>query len=411
MIRRELLLGSGAWLVVSQANALEAPTKVRGLWRDDSGYVAIGAFPEFGQAPFVFDYASLLVGPLAHVGGPTWDVSGALNSRAPSAASLTLDQGVLRMGARTLAPVALVRTSFAVPSLRKMIHAEVAKVSARPCRGTVLMIYGSGPAPKEALDLWSFWFLAAGFAVVTYDKRGSGQSTGDWRLSSLIDLAQDASAVLGGVRSMGLQGPVFAWGASQAGWIEPQLGAAGLLDGIIMHAGAATTPGAQIIDQIKYELKAYGFSPEEISRAAAYYGLDRDVSCGIRPWSDIDSAYKSASASGAEWILGPPPAADAAERTMIKLMAGFDPTPYWRDNTAPTLALYGDRDWVVPVETNLPRLREIVSSSTALSAIVLPGANHIMFQAKSGTRDEYPKLSRIVPGYFEAIRTWLGQRS
>ena len=58
------------------------------------------------------------------------------------------------------------------------------------------MVYGSGPAPKAAFDLWAMWFLAEGYTVLTYDKRGSGKTAGDWRLTGLEDLAADAAAVL-----------------------------------------------------------------------------------------------------------------------------------------------------------------------------------------------------------------------
>jgi pimeloyl-ACP methyl ester carboxylesterase len=218
-------------------------------------------------------------------------------------------------------------------------------------------------------------------------------------------------AVLKAVRSQGRTGPVFAWGVSQGGWILPQLGAARLTDGLIMHAGAVTTPAGQILDQVVYSLKPYGFDQAEIDRATAYYALDIDVSRGRRPWSDIDAAYRAATAAGAEWILSPPPAADAPDRAMIKGMADFDPAPYWRANTQPVLALYGAKDWIVPAEANLPRLKQIVSPGAELTARVIPDANHLMFIAKSGERDEYPKLSRLSPDYFPAMRVWLGRRT
>lgn len=273
------------------------------------------------------------------------------------------------------------------------------------------MVYGSGPAPKAAFDPWALWFLSKGYGVLAYDKRGSGKTAGDWRLTGLEDLASDAATVLKQARSMGLKGPVLGWGASQAGWILPQLGAAGLVDGLILHACAATTPAEQILDQVVYSLKPFGFGSEEIERAKSYYALDIDVSRGRRPWADIDTAYKAALNAGAEWILQQPAAADAPERTMIRLMADFDPASFWRTSRAPILALYGTRDWIVPAETNLPRLRGILSPKTVLEARVIPEANHLMFIAKTGNLGEYPKLSRLAPGYFAAISEWLEQRT
>ncbi|NWG92423.1 MAG: alpha/beta fold hydrolase [Parvularculaceae bacterium] len=272
------------------------------------------------------------------------------------------------------------------------------------------MIYGSGPAPKEAFDLWAFWFLAQGFGVLTYDKRGSGRSTGDWRISGLEALAADAKAVLHAARSYLPTAPIIGWGASQAGWILPQLSAAGLLDVVIMHAGSAMRPREQILAQVDAELRAYGFPEDEIARASAYYALDIDVSCGERPWEDIDAAYKAAADAGAEWLLAPPAAKDAPERTMIRLMADFDPQPYWAASNARVLALFGGRDWIVPAEPNLAALKNMVRPELEFQTQILPQANHLMFTSETGLRDEYPTRSQLDPSYFAAIEKWLRRR-
>jgi pimeloyl-ACP methyl ester carboxylesterase len=410
MNRRHALLGSAALFGAGKARA-QAPDLARGLWRDERGCFGVGAFPEFGAGLFGFDYDSLAVGPLRPAAARRWLMAGSLDGAAPPEEVIGLEDGRLVVGQRRLSPLIVERRGFKVQTNGVSLSAEIASVRGAPIRGAVLMIYGSGPAPKEAFDPWALWFLSEGLAVVAYDKRGSGQSTGDWRLTSLEDLAADATAVLKALRSESLTGPVFAWGASQGGWILPQLGAARVLDGLIMHAGAVTTPAGQILEQVVYSLKPYGFDQAEIDRATAYYALDIDVSRGRRPWSEIAAAYKAATAADAQWILEPPPSADAPERTMIKIMADFDPTPYWRANARPVLAVYGAKDWIVPAETNLPRLRQIVSPRADLTAKVIPDANHLMFIAKSGERDEYAKLSRFSPDYFRAMRTWLSRQT
>lgn len=39
--------------------------------------------------------------------------------------------------------------------------------------------------------------------------------------------------------------------------------------------------------------------------------------------------------------------------------------------------------------------------------VLLPGANHLFLEAKTGARDEYPGQSRFVPDYFERMARWL----
>jgi hypothetical protein len=39
--------------------------------------------------------------------------------------------------------------------------------------------------------------------------------------------------------------------------------------------------------------------------------------------------------------------------------------------------------------------------------VVLPKANHVFLEARTGGRDEYPRLSRFVSGYFSRMAEWL----
>lgn len=407
MRRRDFLGASAAVACTGWAGKAATAAPVRGLWRDAEGNpAAIGRFPEFGQSDFLFDYAARRVGPLAAGSGVRRAVASTLDGSGAPAGEIALDAVGLRIDGRILSPVPIRRMPFEASAEGATLSAELALPPDQP-RGLAVMIYGSGPAPKEAFDLWSFWFLAAGYAVATYDKRGSGRSTGDWRLAGLETLAADARTVIASGRSkLGVAGRVIAWGASQAGWIMPQLAASGVVDALIMHAGSAMTPGEQIVAALAAELAAYGFPAEEIARAKAYYALDTDVSRGRRPWSDIDAAYRAA--ASAEWLLAPPAAADAPERTMIRLMADFDPAPWWARSAAPLLALFGGKDLVVPAAANRALLARMMPASVDFRPVTLPLANHLMFEAETGVRAEYGSRARLDAGYFPGIDEWLG---
>ena len=66
---------------------------------------------------------------------------------------------------------------------------------ATPGRHPALVFtHGAGAAVREWF--WGFGYLMAarGFAVLAFDKRGAGQSSGEWRDASFEDLADDAVA-------------------------------------------------------------------------------------------------------------------------------------------------------------------------------------------------------------------------
>ena len=62
-----------------------------------------------------------------------------------------------------------------------------------PLPGLVL-VHGSGDGERSDLEEVATRLAAGGIAVLAYDKRGSGQSNGNWVTSSLTDLAADAAA-------------------------------------------------------------------------------------------------------------------------------------------------------------------------------------------------------------------------
>lgn len=415
MRRRDFCLMATAILAAS-GSAAPSPVALVGareLFKARSGrFLAVGPFHEFGSGDFLFDYYGNRAGKLVAAAdgavalAPTFDGTG-----EPLAHITSIGRGVLYENA-DYAHVDIRRRAFEVPGDGATLHGEIAMRAGAQPRGVVAMIYGSGPAPKEAFDFWAFWFVAKGWAVVAYDKRGSGESGGDWRLAGLETLAADAAAVVAFAREeAALKGlPLGVWGASQAGWVMPQLGAKGLVDFILMHAGATMTPGEQILAQVDAELQAYGFPPEEIEKARIYYALDTDVSRGRRPWADIDAAYRIAVASGAEWLAGPPAPANAPARTMIRLMADFDPAPYWRESRAPLLAIFGGKDVIVPAAANAALLMGMIPAGVDLTVSTLSEANHLGFIGDTGVRAEYAKQTMIDPGYFPLIENWLKRR-
>ena len=58
----------------------------------------------------------------------------------------------------------------------------------------VIFVHGSGAASRESNRFYADLFARHGIATLIYDKRGVGESTGDWRYVHMNDLTEDALA-------------------------------------------------------------------------------------------------------------------------------------------------------------------------------------------------------------------------
>jgi dienelactone hydrolase len=89
----------------------------------------------------------------------------------------------------------------------------------------VVIVPGSVPAHRDTYDLWAYYLASRGFAVLSYDKRGVGASTGRYVRAAtdenLRDLASDALAGVAWLRRRrGVDASrIGLSGGSQAGWV------------------------------------------------------------------------------------------------------------------------------------------------------------------------------------------------
>lgn len=383
-----------------------------GIYRKaDGDMVGIGEFYEFGPSQILVDFETGEVGPLLALPDGRTGIGRAIGDRAsPPARILGRNAGGILLDGRPLKSVAADRRPFEIRRDSIRLAGELVRPNGRP-KGVVVFVHGSGDGPRRHYDLWTNFFLSRRWAVVVFDKRGSGQSTGDWHDANFVTLAGDVRSVLQWTRAQSdlAKLPLGLWGASQAGWIIPQLAAENAVDFAIVQAGASTPVDEFLGLTLESELEAYGFPPEEIAKARAYYELDVAVSRGTRAFTEIEKAYREDSAAGAEWLLKAPDPVASPDRRFMAAIAGFDPASYWRKVRIPILAIFGGKDHIVPVEPNRRRLKSLLADAgnTEAEIITLPDDNHLNMIAKTGVRAEYATLNRFDPKYFQALTKFL----
>ena len=249
-------------------------------------------------------------------------------------------------------------------------------------------IHGGGAESRGANESKGLYFARHGVAVLTYDKRGVGESTGDWGIASLQDLAGDAAAAVRLLKARSDINPasIGVDGYSQGGWIAP-ITAIESADVAFVVVGSASgvNPMAQSIYQVRNEMRAAGDADSIIDLAvtlrermyAAPSGpARREVSADLQryrgePWFGRSSMPDSLSS---EVLPG------------IRQMFLFDPSSAWQRVHVPVLGYWGQADLHLPAE----RSREIISHALALGGnrdttfVIYPEADHSMSRLTSG---------------------------
>src|SRR5262249_35756791 len=123
----------------------------------------------------------------------------------------------------------------------------------------IILVHGSGAENREYILPWARFLIRHGVAVLGYDKRGVGGSTGDWNTASFDDLAGDAVAAVAYLktRSDVDSAAIGVLGVSQAGWIMPIAAVRSpTIAFLISVSGAAVSPEETSLDNARNEMTA-----------------------------------------------------------------------------------------------------------------------------------------------------------
>ncbi|HZA91545.1 MAG TPA: alpha/beta fold hydrolase [Gemmatimonadales bacterium] len=279
----------------------------------------------------------------------------------------------------------------------------------------VILVHGSGPENREYILPWARFLIRRGVAVLGYDKRGVGESTGDWNTASFDDLAGDVVAAFEYLKTRSDVDPsqIGLLGVSQAGWIMP-LAAVRAKDfaALISISGAGVPPAETTIDQAQHEMAAGGMKPQTIADIIAVMKLQYRFARTGEGWSEYATAREKLAAR-----IGPPPdtlpgTPDHPHWQVIRRLYFYDPAPTLRQLQVPVLALFGDLDNNILAEKNKAAWEAALraAGNPDYTLLILPKANHGMFEAQIGTNAETPTLQRLVPAYFQTVHDWLAKR-
>ena len=289
--------------------------------------------------------------------------------------------------------------------------------------GTLLLPRGKGPFPavvlahgSGAMDRTADIFLADylarnGIAVLIYDKRGVGKSTGEWRRATLDALAADAAAGVQMLRARaGIDSKrVGVAGRSQGGQLAvigasryPQIAFA------IDIAGSLVPPWQQMNYQVAANMSRERLSREDSVAAQSIMNEKWTVARTGIGWDSLATHVRRIRADNPKWIEYvqlPDKLSDI--RGSWEGQMGFDYGPVLARFDKPVLALFGERDTSTPTDQTVAVLRTALrtSGNTRGTIYVYPNADHSLLVWPDRT-DEL-ELPRYPSDYPQIVARWI----
>lgn len=288
----------------------------------------------------------------------------------------------------------------------------------------VVLITGSGPQNRdeELLGHKPFMVIADyltrnGIAVLRYDDRGIGKSTGKFHDATTLDFATDADAVFNFLKSDKRidKNKVGLIGHSEGGVIAPIVASKNKgVKFIIMLAGTGVDGKELMLEQYRLILKATSI-PDSI--VAPLVDLNRQAFEALLNIKDANIAkdiireitnntiQKLGEETAKKYKLSKSTAEQLIMQIFTPWMKTFlalNPADYLCKVNCPILALNGESDLQVPATQNLPAIKKAVEKNKKgkLTTKSFPKLNHLFQTCTTGSPAEY---ARIEETFNEAV--------
>ena len=296
----------------------------------------------------------------------------------------------------------------------------------------VILISGSGPQDRDEFLLGHRPFLVLadyltrqGIAVLRFDDRGVGESTGDFMAATSEDFATD---VISGIAYLKTRSEIDAQqigliGHSEGGLIAPMV-AVQLPEVafIVLMAGPGLTGEKIVLLQSALISRAIGESEEDIALNLDY---NKKFFTLIKGESDKEilaeevhklfyDYFNKISEEQKEIIGDPELYINAQSQSMLspwfRYFLTYDPKPALSKVKCPVLAINGEKDLQVPPVENLKAIEEALLRGGNRDFMVkeLPGLNHLFQTAQTGSPEEYALIEEtIAPIALKLMSDWI----
>lgn len=290
----------------------------------------------------------------------------------------------------------------------------------------VVLISGSGSQDRDETLLGHKPFLVLadhltrkGIAVLRYDDRGVGKSTGKFDTATSKDFAEDAAGAVAFLKARKDIGKIGLAGHSEGGLIAPMVAATNKDVGFIVLLAGPGLPGDEIIlAQAELISLAMGEKKENVARsmvlskklmAAAKKGATEtelvDLVTAAR--KDMTDEEKKEFDENKDLIVAK---TKEIASPWYRYFLMHDPRPDLGKVRCPVLAINGEFDLQVPCKANLEAIEKAVKAggNADVTTLELKGLNHLFQTTKTGLPSEYGMIEEtFAPAALDAVTEWV----
>ena len=286
----------------------------------------------------------------------------------------------------------------------------------KPPYAAVALVHGSGDDPGTEWLYNGDFFVANGFAVLAYDKRGSGQSEGNFTFN-FEQLADDAGAVARFLADRVEIDPdrVGLVGYSQGGWVAPLAASRhDVVSFVIVNYGMIESPAEEAHLEMRQLLVDAGVTGDELASGDELIRAAVDVVA-----SNLESGWprflalkkRCRDAGWMEHLDGTPVGKLVAyPKWFVKLIGKrqlppgldwhYDSRNLLQESEIPTAWLLAQEDTSAPNEQTIATLRSLIAQGKPHSLTVFPDADHGMVVLNDDNGEI--TVAAYAPGYFQA---------
>lgn len=244
-----------------------------------------------------------------------------------------------------------------------------------------------------------------GIASLSYDKRGVGNSSGDYDHANLPDFSGDAARAADYLRDRPdvLSNHTGILGTGEGAMFAAYVAAKNPAISFCVLIGLPATGYAGVFEDVLLKRsddvnRAQHLPEADVAKGRAVLKGILDAEINSRTMAEEKTAIKVVFDQQVADKKMPQAMEDQTlagwDQRKIPFPVSFAPQVSLHHLLLPVLVVYGEKDQLSPPAENLPVVKYALANTLPITFLVLPGDNHILQKAKTGGMEEWKSLGK-----------------